>query len=135
MQWRGAGDYDIISEAQHDPNCEIRLGIAAGQSTTGEIGGRERVPAMEQAGGASGTRQGAAPSTVHTKSQRHRHTAEELGAMRVGTLKRALRALGGKCTGCTEKHEYVRAMLAAQGGQATGNEDDGDSGGGIHVEL
>ena len=134
VQWRGAGDYDIISEAQHDPNCEIKLGIAAGQATADEIGGRDRTPATAQVGGASGTGQGASPSAERTKSQRQRLTAEELGAMRVGTLKRALRALGGKCRGCTEKHEYVRAMLAAQGGQATGNED-GDDDGGIHVEL
>ena len=58
--------------------------------------------------------------------------------MRVGTLKRELRALGGKCRGCTEKQEYVRAMLVAQGGGEAGEgggQAAGEEAGNTHAEL
>jgi hypothetical protein len=43
-----------------------------------------------------------------------RFAESELVAMRVGTLKRTLKEFGGKCKGCTEKSQYVKAMLKRQ---------------------
>ena len=48
------------------------------------------------------------------KAGHQRYSAGELGAMRVGTLKRALKAVGGKCVACSERAQLVGALLGRQ---------------------
>ena len=103
FDYRGPGDFETLAEAERDVRCEMRLGIEAGNEAggarLGDGGGPTHAPQEEK-------RKRKQPAKVYLEA--------DLKAMRIGTLKRTLKDIGGRCRGCTERSELIAAFLTAQ---------------------
>lgn len=101
FDYRGPGDFDVVTEAERDVRCEMRLGIEySGSSGESARLGKPTPPQNKQ------KKKKRRPAKQLTRAQ--------VEAMRIRTLKRTLRDIGGRCRGCTDKSEWVQAYLSAQ---------------------